>query len=67
MLGILETGRVRELVRSSYNSVTNDVNGTDDAERAQGLYGPIKAGELGLNGQSSTARPLGKTSFDHLS
>ena len=32
----------------------------------RGLKGPIKAGELGLNGESSSARPSGKTSFDPL-
>ena len=32
----------------------------------RGLKGSIKAGELGLNRESSSARPSGKTSFDHL-
>ena len=52
------------------NGVTADVN--DDVNdqvmpsELRGLKGPIKAGELGLNGESSSARPSGKTSLDHL-
>ena len=47
--------------------VTADVNDdANDQVAPSKLKGPIKAGELGLNRESSSARPSGKTSFDHL-
>ena len=48
------------------NGVTADVNDQVTPSELRGLKGPIKAGELGLNRESSSARPSGKTSFDHL-
>ena len=65
-LGLSKTRTIRELVRSGYDGVTSDVNGQGDAKRAQGLKGPKKAGEMELEGESSSARPSGKISFDHL-
>ena len=46
--------------------VNDDINDQEKPSEHRGSRAPIKAGELGLKGESSSARPSGKTSFDHL-
>ena len=46
--------------------VNDDVNDQVTPSELRGSRAPIKAGELGLNEESSSAWPSGKTSFDHL-